>query len=118
MALEKLHEEQTELSEETIDAHRGYVSLIEELEAVDWYTQRAAATDDEQLKEILRHNRNEEIEHACMLLEWLRRSQEGWNETLQTYLFRQEKITEVEAEDEQEIAHQDLNIGQIRQKEG
>ena len=117
MASEKLHEEQTDLPEKTIDAHRAFISLIEELDAVDWYNQRAAATDDQHLMKILIHNRDEEIEHACMLLEWIRRTQEGWDEKLKTYLFEKEEITELEEEDDQQSG-QDLEIGKIRKKEG
>ncbi|MCB1739647.1 MAG: ferritin, partial [Gammaproteobacteria bacterium] len=69
MASEELHEPIDLLPEEAIDKHRAIVSLMEELEAVDWYNQRAAATRDETLKAILIHNRDEEIEHAAMVLE-------------------------------------------------
>ena len=75
---------------------RALHSLIEEIEAVDWYQQRVDVTDDESLKAILEHNRDEEIEHACMALEWLRRNMPGWDEELRTYLFTEKKITELE----------------------
>ena len=68
-----LHERREDLSPATIDRHRATVSLLEELEAVDWYDQRAEAAGDAELKEILLHNRDEEMEHAAMVLEWLRR---------------------------------------------
>ena len=68
----------------------------EELEAVDWYHQRVAVADSDELRAILEHNRDEEIEHAAMLLEWLRRRMDGWNDELETYLFTSDPITEVE----------------------
>ena len=73
MSSESLHEPAEKLSPATIDRHRATASLMEELEAVDWYDQRIDAATDEELKAILRHNRDEEKEHACMVLEWLRR---------------------------------------------
>jgi len=68
-----LHESEERLSAATRDMHRALVSLMEELEAVDWYQQRMEATDDAELRDILRHNRDEEKEHAAMVLEWIRR---------------------------------------------
>ena len=68
-----IHENEQALSARTKDLHRALVSLQEELEAIDWYQQRFEATEDPELKEILAHNRDEEKEHAMMLLEWLRR---------------------------------------------
>lgn len=68
-----LHEPEEKLKPGTIDRHRAIVSLMEELEAVDWYDQRVDAADDDELRAILAHNRDEEKEHACMTLEWLRR---------------------------------------------
>ncbi|MGH8370935.1 MAG: ferritin, partial [Gammaproteobacteria bacterium] len=73
MASEGYHEPIEELSDEVRDFHRAVVSLMEELEAVDWYNQRVSACKDKQLAEILAHNRDEEIEHASMVLEWIRR---------------------------------------------
>ena len=67
--------------------HRAIRSLIEELEAVDFYNQRVALTDDSELRAVLTHNRDEEIEHASMLLEWLRRNMAGWDKELRDYLF-------------------------------
>lgn len=84
------------LSQEAQEVHRALASLIEELEAVDWYNQRADVTQDEGLKAILLHNRNEEIEHASMALEWLRRRIPNFDEELKTYLFTSAPITEVE----------------------
>jgi ferritin-like protein len=84
------------LSQEAQEVHRALASLIEELEAVDWYNQRADVTQDEDLKAILLHNRNEEIEHASMALEWLRRQIPNFDEELRTYLFTSAPVTEVE----------------------
>ena len=82
-----LHEDEGRLSEGVIDRHRALVSIMEELEAVDWYDQRAAATTDAALREVLAHNRDEEKEHAAMTLEWLRRHDDKLDEHLRTYLF-------------------------------
>ena len=76
--------------------HRAIVSLMEELEAVDWYQQRMDATDDGELREILRHNRDEEKEHAAMVLEWIRRRDDKFSAVLKTYLFTEGSITELE----------------------
>jgi hypothetical protein len=87
-----LHEESTQLGPEAIDQHRATVSLMEELEAADWYNQRALATQDPELRAILIHNRDEEKEHAAMLLEWLRRHDEALSDHLKTYLFSDSPI--------------------------
>ena len=92
MASETLHEDATKIGEETVDTHRAISSLMEELEAVDWYEQRVRATDDEELREILAHNRDEEKEHAAMVLEWLRRRDATLSEQLKTYLFKEGPI--------------------------
>ena len=81
------HEPVSELSDETRDMHRAIVSLMEELEAVDWYNQRADACKDPELKAILEHNRDEEKEHASMVLEWIRRKDQTFSKELQDYLF-------------------------------
>ncbi len=96
MASEQLHEPPEKLGPEVIDVHRAIVSLMEELEAVDWYNQRAAAATDPALKEILAHNRDEEKEHAMMLLEWLRRRDAKFAEMIGTYIGSEGPITEVE----------------------
>ncbi len=96
MASEGLHEEATDLSDETRDMHRAIVSLMEELEAVDWYNQRVDAARDPQLKAILAHNRDEEKEHASMLLEWIRRKDEVFNKELRDYLFSERSIASLE----------------------
>jgi ferritin-like protein len=91
------HESADVLQAGTKERHRAIVSLMEELEAVDWYDQRIDATDDEDLRGILRHNRDEEKEHASMLLEWLRRHDPSWDKFLRAYLFSDGPITELEA---------------------
>ncbi|HEU5094331.1 MAG TPA: ferritin-like domain-containing protein [Reyranella sp.] len=100
MSSEALHENPDELGSDVIDAHRAIVSVMEELEAVDWYNQRAKATIDPKLRAILEHNRDEEKEHASMVLEWLRRSDPVFARHLQTYLFTEGSITEIETEAE------------------
>lgn len=81
-----LHESEDRLPPDVVDRHRAIVSLMEELEAVDWYDQRAAVATDPQLREILAHNRDEEKEHAMMVLEWLRRNDAKLNEMIETYV--------------------------------
>jgi ferritin-like protein len=94
----QLHEDPSVLGPAAIDKHRVIASIMEELEAVDWYDQRALATTDPSLAAVLAHNRDEEKEHAAMGLEWLRRHDEVWDRVLRTYLFTDAPITEVEAE--------------------
>ena len=91
-----LHEPADRLDAATIDRHRAIASLMEELEAVDWYDQRVAATEDDDLRAILAHNRDEEKEHAAMLLEWLRRNDAEFDEQLRDYLFSEGSIVEAE----------------------
>lgn len=90
------HEPLEELSAKTRQMHQALTSLQEELEAVDWYQQRADACTDSALSEVLLHNMREEIEHASMVLEWLRRNSEHFDKQLRTYLFTEAPITEVE----------------------
>jgi ferritin-like protein len=92
MANEGYHEPTEELSEETRDMHRAITSLMEELEAVDWYNQRVDACKDEDLKAILAHNRDEEKEHAAMVLEWIRRKDPTFDKELKDYLFTEKQI--------------------------
>lgn len=87
MTRESYHEPLDKLREETKDLHRAITSLMEELEAVDWYQQRIDACQDDELRQILIHNRDEEKEHAAMVIEWLRRHDEGFARELKTYLF-------------------------------
>lgn len=96
MASEGYHEPVGELSAETRDLHRAIVSLMEELEAVDWYNQRVNACTDPDLAAILSHNRDEEMEHAAMVLEWIRRRNETMDKHLRTYLFSDRPVTEIE----------------------
>jgi uncharacterized protein len=88
------HEPVEELSDDTRDMHRAIVSLMEELEAVDWYNQRVSACKDPVLKAILEHNRDEEKEHASMVLEWIRRKDPGFSMQLKDYLFTDKPITD------------------------
>lgn len=111
--MSEFHEPPEELKESTRSYRRALNSLMEELEAIDWYQQRIDATKDEQLSKILDHNRNEEIEHACMTLEWIRRNMDGWDEQLRTYLFTEGEITELEDEEEDDESSDQLNIGKI-----
>ena len=96
MASEGYHEPIEWLPADVIERHRAVQSLIEELEATDWYDQRVAASKDPALAAVLAHNRDEEKEHAAMALEWLRRQDAKWDEVLRTYLFTSAPITEIE----------------------
>ena len=96
MSSEGFHEEVSSLTPEVMDRHRAITSIMEELEAVDWYDQRVTATNDQSLADVLAHNRDEEKEHAAMTIEWLRRNDEVFAEQLATYLFTDAPITEVE----------------------
>ena len=87
-----LHEPEDKLSPESIDRHRAIMSLMEEMEAVDWYDQRVQATTDETLRAILAHNRDEEKEHAAMAIEWLRRNDAGFDAKLREKLFTEGPI--------------------------
>ena len=82
------HEPVEELSPQARDFSRALKSLKEEVEAVDWYHQRVVTTKDQELKEILEHNRDEEIEHACKTIEWLRKNMPVWNQELREQLFK------------------------------
>lgn len=93
MANEGYHEPVEELSDETKDMHKAIVSLMEELEAVDWYNQRVDACKDQELKKILEHNRDEEKEHAAMVLEWIRRKDPTFDKELKDYLFTSDPIS-------------------------
>jgi ferritin-like protein len=114
-----LHEPEERLGADAVDRHRAIVSIMEELEAVDWYHQRATATEDTELRVLLEHNRDEEKEHASMLLEWLRRRDAKLDEHLRTYLFRSGSIIELEHEAEHgdgvaAAGGGDLGIGSLR----
>jgi ferritin-like protein len=92
MASEGYHEPIGELSDETRDMHRAIISLMEELEAVDWYNQRVDACKDKKLAAILAHNRDEEKEHASMVLEWIRRKDSSFDKHLRDYLFTDKEL--------------------------
>lgn len=92
MANEGYHEPVNELSDTTRDMHRAIISLMEELEAIDWYNQRVDVCKDDELKAILIHNRDEEKEHAAMVLEWIRRQDQTFNDELKDYLFTEKSL--------------------------
>ena len=119
-----LHEAREDLTPQTLDRHRSIVSLMEELEAMDWYDQRIDAAGDAELKDVLAHNRREETEHAAMTLEWLRRHDPALDEHLRTYLFAEGSILAVEkaAEGDRggdggEAGDGSLGIGSLRGEE-
>ena len=119
------HESTEVLKPETMDRHRAIVSLMEELEAVDWYDQRVDAATDDELRAILAHNRDEEKEHAAMVLEWLRRHDAKLDEHLRNYLFTEQSVIEREHELEDQgggspVASADgsLGIGSLRVRSG
>lgn len=93
MSNEGYHEPVSELQEATRDMHRAIVSLMEELEAIDWYHQRIDACRDAELRSILAHNRDEEKEHAAMLLEWIRRHDTAFHKELADYVFSDKPLT-------------------------
>ena len=105
MAHPGLHEARETISQDTLELHRALASLQEELEAIDWYGQRAGACADPQLQAVLLHNLHDEMEHAAMLLEWLRRSDPAFDCQLRSYLFTEAPIaareTEADAASEQ-----------------
>lgn len=124
MGSEGLHEPESRLDPGTIERHRANVSLKEELEAIDWYDQRADASEDDDLREVLRHNRDDEKEHAAMNLEWLRRHDPALDEQLRLYLFTEGPITEKPAQEGVEVqpgaasASSSLGLGGLRDKDG
>ena len=97
MSSEGLHVPREKLKPKTLNQHYAITSIIEELEAVDWYRQRADDCDDKALKAILLHNMREEIEHAAMVLEWLRRNSPDFGRELKEYLFTDRDIAGQEA---------------------
>ena len=112
--MSEYHEPVGKLDEKTLNISRAINSLKEEIEAVDWYNQRVDASRDTELKAIMAHNRDEEIEHACMLLEWLRRNNDKWDEELRAYLYTEGPISHLEEqitsviEDESNLKISDL----------
>jgi len=117
---ENLHEEADNMAVETLDRHRAIASLMEEFEAVDWYQQRVDAAADDELRAVLAHNRDEELEHAAMVLEWLRRRNPVLDEMLRTYLFSEGPITEIEEAEGGSDGSGDgsLGIGDLRGENG
>jgi ferritin-like protein len=116
------HEPPEELDARARDFHRALTSLKEEIEAVDWYAQRVARAASPELRRVLDHNRREEIEHACMTLEWLRREDPEWDSALRTYLNRKGDIVELESEAESPSAGRraddsgvGLGVGSLRE---
>jgi len=107
MSSESLHAPRERLSKDTLRLHHAIVSVMEELDAIDWYRQRADDAEDETLKALLLHNMREEMEHASMLLEWIRRTDVDFARHLKTYLFTDAPILEVEHEATAAEAEQD-----------
>ena len=97
MAGESLHEDRTVLGPDILDRHRAISTLMEELEAIDWYDQRIQASENQELRAVLLHNRNDETEHASMLLEWLRRHDAAFDQQMTKYLFTSGPIREAGA---------------------
>ena len=120
MASDTYHEPLDLLSAETREMHRAIVSLKEELEAIDWYQQRADACTDPQLKGVLLHNKNEEIEHATMVMEWIRRHSDHFNQMMRQYLFSEQPITDIEhaaeTNDPTASASEGLGIGSTKRR--
>lgn len=120
------HEPVEDLPQQTRDITRAIQSMKEELEAIDWYNQRAASTQDQTLKNLLIHNRDEEIEHATMLMEWLRRLMPEFDAEMRTYLFTEGPLETIEetggegtaekgdAQAESASSAGDLGIGKIK----
>ena len=109
------HEPASELTDSDRDLHRALTSLKEEIEAIDWYHQRVVRCSDASLRSILAHNRLEEMEHAAMVLEWLRRNMDGWDGMLRKYVFAEGPI--VDAEEEEGTtgdSPESLGIGPLR----
>lgn len=100
--MDQYHEPYEKLSKETRDLTRAFKSLIEEFEAVDWYNQRMDVASDPELKEILKHNRDEELEHAAMALEWLRRRIPELDQELKDNLFKEGDIAGHHGDEEDE----------------
>jgi ferritin-like protein len=116
VASTSLHEDPQKIGSEVIDRHRAITSLMEELEAIDWYDQRVQASDDPTLTEVLAHNRDEEKEHAAMVLEWLRRHDPVLDKFLKLYLFTEVPIRERKEDESSEPKRApSLGIGSLRE---
>lgn len=116
---DSFHEDPAQLSRATIEMHRALRSLIEELEAIDWYAQRIDAGHDEELAAVLAHNLDEEREHACMTLEWIRRRDARFDAHLRRYLFRPATRPIIETTDHEAPDHaapSALRIGSLREE--
>jgi ferritin-like protein len=111
--MNQYHEPVEVLDEETKDLTRAFRSLIEEFEAVDWYNQRMNATNNAELREILKHNRDEELEHACMALEWLRRRIPELDAELKENLFKEGPIGH--HDEETETTQKKMTIGSLKE---
>jgi len=121
MAAEGYHEPYEQLTPKTRDMHRALRSLMEELEAVDWYQRRVDVCDDDELRAVLAHNRDEEKEHASMVLEWIRRHDNVFDTQLRKYLFKETSIVEQEESTKTEAggrAAAPSSIGSLRRTEG
>jgi hypothetical protein len=105
---------ETGLSSQALDVHRALASLQEELEAIDYYHQRVDVTGDESLKEVLAHNRDDEMEHASMLLEWLRRTVPTLDLQLRKFLFSTGSLTALAATKEAPPRGAGLGLGSLR----
>ena len=120
MASNTYHESVDLLAEDTRNMHRAIVSLMEEMEAIDWYQQRADACSDPQLKDVLLHNKNEEIEHATMLMEWIRRHSDHFNGMMRKYLFTEQPIAGIEGgtgtDGPAPVATDSLGVGSMKGK--
>ncbi len=115
--MDQYHEPFDKLSKGTKDITRAIRSLCEEFEAVDWYNQRMDLTDDEELYNILKHNRDEELEHAAMALEWLRRKLPQLDQELRETLFKDGPIAGHHGHDHEEgqgPRGRSLNIGKLK----
>ena len=121
--MSQYHEKPEEMDSMEQRYIRALVSLKEEIEAINWYSQRTSVSDDRELLAILEHNKREEMEHAAMLLEWLRRSMDGWDDALRMYLMTEAPILEIEeladsaADSERSDANmEDLGVGRLQEK--
>jgi uncharacterized protein len=113
--MSEFHEPPEDLSAQTRDFRRALNSFMEEIEAIDWYQQRIDSCTNEDLKKIIEHNKFEEMEHASMMLEWLRRNMKGWDEKLKMYLFTEGDLIKKEKSSEGNSEKQkDLGIGKIK----
>lgn len=126
MSSENLHAPRERLSPETLNLHFAIVSLMEELDAIDWYRQRADDAEDQTLQELLLHNMREEMEHASMLLEWIRRRDTDFGRFLKVYLFSEgsilqeeraataEEVGQTQSDAGREAAERGFTIGSLR----